>query len=83
MNNSGAVFKNDRKQQDNHPDYKGDAEVDGVKYWVSGWIKTAGPNAKNPGSKFMSLAFTLKESRPAEARPITGMSPDLEDDIPF
>ena len=83
MDNSGAIFKNDRKQQDNHPDYKGDAEVGGVKYWVSGWIKTAGPNAKNPGSKFMSLAFTLKEDRAAPPRPIAGVIADLEDDIPF
>lgn len=81
MDNSGAVFKNDRKTEDRHPDYKGDAEVDGKKFWVSGWIKTAGPNAKNPGSKFMSLAFTPKDSKP-EYQPSTPTA-DLEDDIPF
>ena len=82
MENGGAIFKNDRKQQDNHPDYKGDCEVGGKKFWVSGWIKTAGPNAKNPGSKFMSLAFTEKETRPAEARPpMPGAQ--FDDDIPF
>jgi hypothetical protein len=81
MDNSGAVFKNDRKAEDRHPDYKGDAEVGGVKYWVSGWIKTAGPNAKNPGSKFMSLAFTVKDQQPAFAPPPANLG--VDDDIPF
>lgn len=58
--NSGALFKN-TKQNDRQPDYRGNATVDGVEYWVSGWIKTAGPMARNPGSKFLSLAFQPKE----------------------
>ena len=28
--NRGAIFKNDDKQQDNHPDYKGSLNVNGV-----------------------------------------------------
>jgi len=86
MDNSGAIFKNDRKQQDNHPDYKGDCEVGGKKFWVSGWIKVAGPNAKNPGSKFMSLAFTEKEVRTAESvhpRSQDSSKLDYDNDIPF
>lgn len=54
----GALFKNDKKQSDKHPDYKGNAEVDGVEYWVSAWIKTSGK-----GAKFMSLSFTAKEQQ--------------------
>lgn len=51
----GVLFKNDRKESDSHPDYKGSAEVDGVEYWLSAWIKT-GANGK-----FMSLSFRAKE----------------------
>lgn len=36
---SGSLFKNDRKEQPNHPDYKGSALIGGVEYWVSAWIK--------------------------------------------
>jgi hypothetical protein len=28
----GALFKNDRKEKDNHPDYKGSITIDGRKY---------------------------------------------------
>ena len=36
-----VLFKNDRKESDSHPDYKGSAEVEGVEYWLAAWIKTA------------------------------------------
>lgn len=51
----GVLFKNDRKESANHPDYKGNAEVEGVEYWLSAWIK------EGAKGKFMSLSFTAKE----------------------
>ncbi len=57
-NNSGSISKNDRKQQPKHPDYRGSANIDGLEYWISGWVKD-GQNGK-----FLSLAFQLKEKAP-------------------
>ena len=37
--NSGILFKNDRKTESKHPDYNGSITVDGVEYWLSAWIK--------------------------------------------
>ncbi len=56
---SGALFKNDRKQKETHPDYKGDAKIDGVAYEIGAWLK--------PGKKgtFMSLSFKPKQSTQA------------------
>jgi hypothetical protein len=51
----GAIFKNDRKESDRHPDYKGDITIDGRKYWLSGWIK------EGKRGKYLSLA-----AKPAE-----------------
>lgn len=59
--NSGVLFKNDRKERPNQPDYRGSLDVEGVQYWVSAWIKTAGPSARNPGSKFFSIAIQEQE----------------------
>ncbi len=41
----------------------------GVDYWISGWVKEAGPQAKNPGSRFFSLAFQPKDAPKAAAVP--------------
>ena len=79
-NNSGAIFKNDKKQTDKHPDYRGSAEVDGVEYWVSAWIKTS-----KAGAKFMSLSFTVKDEQKQAAPPQQQQPfvPVKEADLPF
>ena len=56
--NRGAIFKNEDKQQDNHPDYKGSLNVNGVDLWVSGWLKTS----VKTGKKFMSLSVKPKSN---------------------
>lgn len=55
---SGSLFKNDRKESDTHPDYKGTAKLNGVDHWLDAWINTA-----NDGTKYMSLKFKPKEAR--------------------
>ena len=38
--NRGALFPNDRKTPGSRqPDYKGSINIEGVEYWVSGWVK--------------------------------------------
>jgi hypothetical protein len=56
--NSGSLFRNDRKEKESHPDRTGSAMVDGVEYWVSGWIKQ-----DRNGNQFMSLAFKPKVAK--------------------
>jgi len=64
-NNTGVLFINDKKASDNHPDRKGSATLDGVEYWVSGWVKTP----TNGGDKYMSLAFQRKDAQSGAAKP--------------
>jgi len=52
-NNTGAIFKNDNKKAENHPDYKGKVNVNGKDMEVALWLKTS---AK--GVKFFSASFS-------------------------
>lgn len=56
--NRGVLFKNDRKTKDSHPDYKGNANLDGRDYWVSAWIK------KGAKGTFMSMSYEAKDAAP-------------------
>lgn len=75
--NSGALFKNDKKESDTHPDYKGTVNVAGVEYWQSAWIKTS-----KDGKKYMSQSFKPKDAAPAKPAPSKTVD-DFSDDIPF
>jgi hypothetical protein len=77
LDGRGALFKNDRKAKDVHPDYWGDCMIDGQKYWASGWIR----DGKGGGSKYLSLAFRLAdEQQPKVDARVRGVA---EEEIPF
>jgi hypothetical protein len=81
--NSGSLFKNNRKEKDTHPDYNGSARIEGHDYWISAWLK----EDKN-GGKYFSFAFKCKDGtaeRPtAPAKPAgQSFARGLDDDIPF
>ena len=40
--NSGSLFKNDKKTKDAQPDYTGKVNINGREMRLAGWIKTSG-----------------------------------------
>jgi len=54
--NSGNLFKNDRKTEESQPNAKGTAKINGVIFYVSAWTK----KDKN-GNPWQSLSFTPKD----------------------
>jgi len=74
--NSGSLFKNDRKEKDTHADYRGDGMVNGQLVWINSWVKTA-----SNGKPFMSMTFQAKEQQ--AAKPVAKAAPELDDDMPF
>ena len=77
--NSGALFKNEKKASDRHPDYTGSwTDSNGVEHWLSAWIKTSAS-----GKTFMSLSATVKDQAPvAKPQPQAAVM-DFESDVPF
>lgn len=53
--NRGVLFKNDRKDSEKHPAYKGSINVSGKDYWLSAWIKEGAKGT------FMSLSVQEKD----------------------
>ena len=86
--NRGAIWGNDRKEKETQPDFKGNANVDGVEYWVSAWKRGPDDNPKGPSLRF---SFTKKDEQPgAVAAPsapppsnVTEFGGKGSDDIPF
>jgi hypothetical protein len=96
--NSGALFLNDKKETDKHPDYKGKVAVNGVEMWIAAWVKTS-----KAGDEYFQLSFSPMTGAtksaapaPAQARQIsrpavpalqkgaTGSGfDDMDDDVPF
>jgi hypothetical protein len=75
----GLIGKNDRKEQDSHPDIKGECQIGGVAYWISGWRK----ERKDGSGSFYSLSFKAKDA-PAPAKAAPARQPARDDDeIPF
>lgn len=62
--NTGMLRKNQKKEKDNHPDYRGKINVDGVEYWLSAWIKVGREGTKLAGEKYMSLSVQPIEEQP-------------------
>jgi len=73
--NSGVLFKNDKREKETAPHYKGNITVDGQEYWLSAWIK------EGKSGKFMGLAVNPKDAQPPASNPKKIVYSD--DDIPF
>lgn len=71
--NRGALFKNDKKEKDTHPDYKGPMNFNGQEGWLAAWLKKS-----KDGRTYMSLSWDPKDGEREAAK-----ADDLDDSIPF
>lgn len=64
--NRGALWTNEKRQNDKQPALRGDLNVNGVEYWVSAWPATKQQLAENP--KRPRLSFQIESKADALAR---------------
>lgn len=79
---SGSLFKNDKGDNPNRPDYRGDICINGQVYSLSAWIKDGRPGTKMEGRKFMSLSAQPKQDSyaPAPAAAAAPATPRMTQD---
>jgi hypothetical protein len=61
--NTGIISKNERKTADTHADISGSINIDGIEYWLDGYLRE---RKDGSGKKFYSL-----KARPKHAKPVT------------
>lgn len=70
--NSGAIFKNDKKTNENQPDYRGKVNVNGKEMEIALWVKTS-----SAGNTYFSASFSEPYVAP-QTQPVV-----TNDDLPF
>jgi hypothetical protein len=79
--NRGAIWKNDKKETDKHPDFRGELNVNGAEFWVSAWRRAPGAPDKAPA---LSFALTPKEAQSVKPASNEMFPKNIqEDDLPF
>ena len=82
--NSGALFRNEKRETEKHPEYTGKITIEGKDYYLSAWV-----NEMRNGQKYFAIKATPKvEATTATttaqpAQPQTSTVPDPVDDLPF
>jgi uncharacterized protein (DUF736 family) len=73
--NSGVLFRNNKKETEKHPDYTGKCLVNGKEMFISSWI-----NESKNGTKYMALKF---QEPKAEGVPAAATAAQPSDDLPW
>ena len=78
----GAMFPNDKGDNDKRPDFRGDVTIGGVKYSLSAWNNTA----KNTGKPYISLAvseYVERQPQQGQQQQQQQQTATVVDEIPF
>ena len=83
--NRGAIWKNEKKEQDTHPDFTGALNVEGVEYFFDAWKRKADASERAPA---LSFKVKRRDKQPDGVRQpddpgAQSNDHDLEDSIPF
>ena len=92
--NKGALFVNDRKDTDKHPDWKGSININGVEHWISGWARSTArgdvislalgePKQQAAAQARPQAKPQAAPQRQAAPQPARGGFDDMDSDVPW
>ena len=73
----GVLFRNEQKKSDTYPDYNGSSTINGIEYWINGWVN----QSKSTGKPYLKIVFKEKEQKQNVLE--TTNSHEFNDEIPF
>ena len=73
--NSGSLFRNEKKEKATAPDYTGTARIGDKDYSMSGWL-----NKSRDGKTYLRILFSIRELNNSNKELNPGNS---QDDLPF
>lgn len=81
----GSLFRNERKDRENSPDYTGTIKVNGQEFYMSAWLK------EGNGKKFFSISLKPKDApqrsqgnqSSGRQEPQQSFERDIDDDVPW
>jgi uncharacterized protein (DUF736 family) len=76
---SGSLFKNEKKEKEEQPDYNGGCKIRGEVYVIAGWINTS----KDTGKKYIGFKFQTEEEAAKYKGSKNPISVKTEEDLPF
>jgi len=77
-NNSGAIFKNTKKDKETHPDYRGSINVEGKDYDIALWLKES-----QSGMKYFSVGLSEPWKKDAASAEKVEKADSEDEDLPF
>ena len=87
--NRGAIWKNEEKSEDTHPDFNGNLNVEGVEYFFDAWKRKPDAHPKAPA---LSFRVKRKDKQPdaqigndhaQNENDRSKSENDFDDDLPF
>lgn len=75
--NRGQVWKNDKRETESHPHFKGSVDVEGAEYWVSMWKRA---EDANPNAPLLKFSLTKKEYNSSDKTTKTTKAPVVNDE---
>lgn len=83
--NRFSLFRNDKRRNDKDAEFTGSGNLDGVEFWINGWVK----EKKDGSGKFFSGSLKRKDAPKIERQSAQtqtsrlSMADQLNDEVPF